>query len=83
MPVAGGGPDTRGLLRREPLRCQAGVGTADRPACSCAVGTITTPLRKAPLTATVGAAMLLISLYVRRILTASREPASQAPSGAR
>jgi len=27
--------------------------------------------------------MLLISLYVRRILTASREPASQAPSGAR
>jgi hypothetical protein len=41
------------------------------------------PLRKAPLTATVGAAMLLISLYVRRILTASREPASQAASGAR
>jgi hypothetical protein len=34
-------------------------------------------LRKAPLTATVGSAMLLISMYVRRILTVSRESASQ------
>jgi hypothetical protein len=87
------------------MRCQACVGTADRPASSRAVGIemhigeanvgwLTmwasipkaddpSPLRKAPLTATVGAAMLLISLYVRRILTASREPASQAASGAR
>jgi hypothetical protein len=35
------------------------------------------PLRKGHLTATVGSAMLLISMYVRRILTVSRESAAQ------
>jgi hypothetical protein len=40
-------------------------------------------LRKAPLTATVGGAMLLISLYVRRILTASHQAASETATGAR
>ena len=85
MPVAGGGLDTRGP---PPARADAVSGGCrhGRPA-----GMLVrrrddhdpSPLRKAPLTATVGAAMLLISLYVRRILTASREPASQAASGAR
>ena len=41
------------------------------------------PLRKACLTATVGDAMLLISLYVRRILTVPRESASETAAGAR
>jgi len=38
------------------------------------------PLRKGHLTATVGNAMLLISMYVRRILTVSRESAAQTTS---
>jgi hypothetical protein len=37
-------------------------------------------LRKGHLTATVGNAMLLISMYVRRILTVSRESAAQTTS---
>jgi hypothetical protein len=41
------------------------------------------PSRKAHLTASVGDAMLLISLYVRRILTARHDAAPQTASGAR
>ncbi len=40
-------------------------------------------VRQGRLIASVGRAMLLISLYVRRILTASRDAASSAPSGGR
>jgi hypothetical protein len=56
--------DDSGRRRNEPVH---GVGDDHGPS----------PLRKGPLTATVGNAMLLISMYVRRILTVSRESASQ------
>jgi hypothetical protein len=40
-------------------------------------------VRKVRLTASVRSAMLLVSLYVRRILTASREAASSTTSAGR
>ena len=56
--------DDDGRRRNEPVY---GVGDDHGPSL----------LRKGRLTATVGTAMLLISMYVRRILTVSREAASQ------
>jgi hypothetical protein len=61
---------------RDPEKDDRG-GRRDEPVHGVRDDHVPSSLRKAPLTATVGSAMLLISMYVRRILTVSRESASQ------